>query len=545
MSKIIYVAQGCYAVLSNINDQNRNIIGLVTSGVGPCCHIIIANSRTGIMFLCHADSLTNLEDEHHGVLSWVRRACPSGDYENLIIDIGENATHTRNGGEIAHYLERVNRCLNVLRGESPQARFTITSHCAERPVYGVSILNLNGHLVISEEIQHPSQLEEEWREKGIQDREFIQLRDEEQRVLESGIVKAREYAHDRHNKLNQDDDYQEGRTAGEDTSRSGILVLVFPPICIFDGSSDQYRSLDQIAHDCERYGIEWNRVMDLDATSSYAGSDRDSKSSRAYSSEFEKYSDDSATRKSSHSDPNEIKEDLALVAKEYEIQFNQLSSPQGLRVVNVPGDGNCFFHALKKQLPNIGITHEEIRALAVNYMANNPNEFEGFTVETLDDYIAGMSQGGTWANNPIMQALVNALGIGIDIHRANGVITTLVPTNGAAQATATIAYTGIHYLSVEPIQPQDGVEEEIPELLEGVSTGVGCSSSSSTLKPSVKPTGAPTSESTVAISFIELGFIAPEDHNSTSSDTRLLQSSPDAEITPDISYLGVTSSTDS
>jgi hypothetical protein len=91
--KFIDVPQGCYAIITPKADEN--IIGMVTCGMDPCSHVIILNKSSKAMVLCHADHLTDLENQDHGVPTWIARVCPDRDYQNLIIDIGERANSPR------------------------------------------------------------------------------------------------------------------------------------------------------------------------------------------------------------------------------------------------------------------------------------------------------------------------------------------------------------------------------------------------------------------------------------------------------------------
>ena len=59
----IDVPQGCYGIITH--ETPENIAGLVTSGMGPCSHIIVKNTNSNNMVLCHVDHATDLNDERH------------------------------------------------------------------------------------------------------------------------------------------------------------------------------------------------------------------------------------------------------------------------------------------------------------------------------------------------------------------------------------------------------------------------------------------------------------------------------------------------
>ncbi len=140
----------------------------------------------------------------------------------------------------------------------------------------------------------------------------------------------------------------------------------------------------------------------------------------------------------------------------------------GYEIENVAGDGNCLFHAVARQLGDL--TYQELRALAVNYILEHLEEFHGFMAEDISVYIENMSREGTWADNLVIQALANALGININIFRADdGTINRITPTNAESlNNPILLLFTGNHYLAVlRPIQTQNEVDEPI-QILEEV-----------------------------------------------------------------------------
>jgi hypothetical protein len=138
---------------------------------------------------------------------------------------------------------------------------------------------------------------------------------------------------------------------------------------------------------------------------------------------------------------------LAKVDKIDHVQeFDNLLAPHGLQAVDVDKDGNCFFSALGRQL---GKDAQELRAIAVNYMLNDPDQFRGFAEKDIDSYINEVSKNGVWADNLVIQAIANELHLAIDIYRADGEVTHIIPRDGEDLESARLAYTGNHYLSIE------------------------------------------------------------------------------------------------
>ena len=107
---IIKVPQGCYAeVLPN---TPNNIAGLYTTGMGPCCHVIVSNKTTGHFILCHADHGTDLRHKKAGVPFWVKSVCPDRDYTNLTIEIGEVVDEARFSNKKNYYFNQISQSLS-------------------------------------------------------------------------------------------------------------------------------------------------------------------------------------------------------------------------------------------------------------------------------------------------------------------------------------------------------------------------------------------------------------------------------------------------
>lgn len=87
--EIIEVPQGAYGEVTPSSDPN--IIGMFTSGMGPCCHVMVANTRTGHTILCHADPLTDLKHPELGVPAWIDKVFPGGDFSDLSVSVGETS----------------------------------------------------------------------------------------------------------------------------------------------------------------------------------------------------------------------------------------------------------------------------------------------------------------------------------------------------------------------------------------------------------------------------------------------------------------------
>ena len=77
-----------------------------------------------------------------------------------------------------------------------------------------------------------------------------------------------------------------------------------------------------------------------------------------------------------------------------------LLAERNLRIVDVPGDGNCLFSAFAHQIYGNISMQSEVRATAVEYIANNPDEFKSFVENSdIDEYIACLSTDREWGDN--------------------------------------------------------------------------------------------------------------------------------------------------
>jgi hypothetical protein len=136
-----------------------------------------------------------------------------------------------------------------------------------------------------------------------------------------------------------------------------------------------------------------------------------------------------------------------------------------------PGDGNCLFHAVARQLNN-GITHEQLRARVIEYYnSDNINTLNlhgeltlhaqiNHTVlndenynEQLASYIDYMAQNAIWGGQPEMQAIANIFNRSIVVHRPSSPDTIINPTHdGQIQGTIHLQYVGgMHYNSLIPV----------------------------------------------------------------------------------------------
>lgn len=97
----------------------------------------------------------------------------------------------------------------------------------------------------------------------------------------------------------------------------------------------------------------------------------------------------------------------------------------GIEIENVPGDGNCFYYAMANSLKSTGLTHTDLRQIAVKYIADNPEQYTDPQLQSascqrpqgqlnsLAQYLSAHSQDKEYADQVILSALSRALKINI------------------------------------------------------------------------------------------------------------------------------------
>ncbi|XP_035697810.1 uncharacterized protein LOC118430883 [Branchiostoma floridae] len=131
----------------------------------------------------------------------------------------------------------------------------------------------------------------------------------------------------------------------------------------------------------------------------------------------------------------------------------------------VPGDGNCMFHAVSDQVLRTegrNITHLQLREQAVTHLRRNPRNAHGDHLsnfilnQTWEEYLETMSRDGTWGDHVVLQAMAGMLGrdvIIVSSVEADNYVTVLQPQSGANPETARPLllghYAENHYASLD------------------------------------------------------------------------------------------------
>ena len=141
---------------------------------------------------------------------------------------------------------------------------------------------------------------------------------------------------------------------------------------------------------------------------------------------------------------------------------NQLLE-RNLQLVDVLGDGNCFFRAISHQLFATEDHHQTIRENAINHMLLNPDMYSRCFDEnqSMDEFIALNSKNREWADSIIISATSNFYQVNINIINDRGVELLIHPEGTSDHVstyqTVIIGHIGqSHYTSSKinfPITP--------------------------------------------------------------------------------------------
>ncbi|NXQ50803.1 OTUD3 protein, partial [Catharus fuscescens] len=181
----------------------------------------------------------------------------------------------------------------------------------------------------------------------------------------------------------------------------------------------------------------------------------------------------------------------------------------GLKLREVPGDGNCLFRALGDQLEGHSRNHLRHRQETVEFMVRQRGDFEPFVEDDVpfDKHVANLAKPGTFAGNDAIVAFARNNQMNVVIHQLNAPLWQIRGTDRSDARELHIAYRyGEHYDSVrrisddseapaclrmemlcknnsnkaEEVKPQKGSSEdetevEVEDAVQKVCNATGCS----------------------------------------------------------------------
>ncbi|XP_018428148.1 PREDICTED: OTU domain-containing protein 3 [Nanorana parkeri] len=140
-------------------------------------------------------------------------------------------------------------------------------------------------------------------------------------------------------------------------------------------------------------------------------------------------------------------------AEEFVSFTNQLQV-LGLRMREVPGDGNCLFRALGDQLEGHSRNHLKHRQETVDYMIRHRDDFEPFVEDDVPfaKHVENLAQPGTFAGNDAIVAFARSNQVNVVIHQLNNPLWQIRGSDKCNVRELHIAYRyGEHYDSVRHI----------------------------------------------------------------------------------------------
>ncbi|XP_071623494.1 OTU domain-containing protein 3 isoform X1 [Heliangelus exortis] len=139
----------------------------------------------------------------------------------------------------------------------------------------------------------------------------------------------------------------------------------------------------------------------------------------------------------------------------------------GLKLREVPGDGNCLFRALGDQLEGHSRNHLRHRQETVDYMIKQREDFEPFVEDDVpfEKHVANLSKPGTFAGNDAIVAFARNNQINVVIHQLNAPLWQRFCKNDSNKE--------------EEVKPQKGEfedknEVEMEDAIQKVCNATGC-----------------------------------------------------------------------
>lgn len=136
------------------------------------------------------------------------------------------------------------------------------------------------------------------------------------------------------------------------------------------------------------------------------------------------------------------------------VSFSNQLKALGLKLREVPGDGNCLFRALADQLEGHSRGHLNLRQETVQYMLSHRQDFEPFVEDDVPfaQHLSNLAQPGTFAGNDAIVAFARSQQLKVVIHQLNAPLWEINGSDKPLCRELHIAYRyGDHYDSVRHI----------------------------------------------------------------------------------------------
>ncbi|XP_041953346.1 OTU domain-containing protein 3 [Alosa sapidissima] len=136
------------------------------------------------------------------------------------------------------------------------------------------------------------------------------------------------------------------------------------------------------------------------------------------------------------------------------VSFSNQLQALGLKLREVPGDGNCLFRALGDQLEGHSRGHLRLRQETVQYMMDHRQDFEPFVEDEVPftQHLSNLSQPGMFAGNDAIVSFARSQQVKVVIHQLNAPLWEINGSEKQLCRELHIAYRyGDHYDSVRHI----------------------------------------------------------------------------------------------
>ncbi|XP_063065011.1 OTU domain-containing protein 3 [Engraulis encrasicolus] len=136
------------------------------------------------------------------------------------------------------------------------------------------------------------------------------------------------------------------------------------------------------------------------------------------------------------------------------VSFSNQLQALGLKLREVPGDGNCLFRALGDQLEGHSRGHLRLRQETVQYMSEHRQDFEPFVEDEVPftQHLSNLSEPGMFAGNDAIVAFARSQQVKVVIHQLNNPLWEINGSEKQVCRELHIAYRyGDHYDSVRHI----------------------------------------------------------------------------------------------
>jgi hypothetical protein len=116
--------------------------------------------------------------------------------------------------------------------------------------------------------------------------------------------------------------------------------------------------------------------------------------------------------------------------KESEEQLANHAKRYGYQCIDVPGYGNCFFHAMVHQLNvllNLDISYEQVRERVANHILKNFDRYKNFKDEIPNQFILRMRQDRSWVGHIMALAVSSEFNLRLIIVQSDGSNPIIIP----------------------------------------------------------------------------------------------------------------------